>query len=132
MKPAASVVASLAAPTAGPLIVSVAGINVPVLALGLSITALVLARTVAPPPLRKLTRLQELALTLLLLIFLFVAVIGETPMLGNGKPLGPGMAVVWGCGLGFSGLLVVEIAGRWVSQKLRGAFGLRADKDGLL
>lgn len=128
MKPAA-VVASLAAPTAGPLIVSVAGINVPVLALCLSITALVLARTVAPPPLRKLTRMQEVALTLLLLIFLFVAVIGETPMLGNGTPMGPGMAVCWGAGLGFSGLLVVELAGRWVTQRLRSAFGLQNDKD---
>lgn len=131
MKPAASVVASLAAPTAGPAIVSVAGINVPVLALCLSIAALVLARTVAPPPLRKLTRMQEVALTLLLLIFLFVAVIGETPFLGNGKPMGPGMAVCWGCGLGFSGLLIVELAGRWVSEKMRSLFGISVDKDTL-
>lgn len=128
MKPAA-VVASLAAPTAGPLIVSVAGINVPVLALGLSIVALIMARAVAPPPLRKLTRLQEVALTLLLLIFLFVAVIGEAPVLGDGQPLRTGMAVAWGAGLGFSGLLVVELAGRWVTARLRAAFGLPHEKD---
>lgn len=126
MKPAA-IVANLAAPTVGPAIVSVFGINVPVLALGLSVTALVLARTVAPPPLRKLTRLQEVTLTLLLLIFLFVAVVGEAPLLGNGQPMGPGMAVCWGAGLGFSGLLAVEMVGRWVSEKLRAVLDKNKD-----
>ena len=40
-------------------------------------------------------------------------------IIGNGKPLGPGMAVVWGAGLGFSGLLVVELMGERVMAMLR-------------
>lgn len=38
--------------------------------------------------------------------------------------MGPGMAVVWGAGLGFSGLLVVELAGRWVTQRMRAFMGV--------
>lgn len=104
------------------------GIDIPVLALALSMTALVLARWVAPPPLRKLSKKEEVALTMLLIIFLFLAVTGHMPLIGNEKPLGPGMAVVWGAGLGFSGLLVVELMGDKVMAILRVAFGL-APKD---
>jgi hypothetical protein len=113
---------AVAAPTIGPAIVTVLGIDVPVLALTLSVAALVLARWIAPPPLRKLSRKEEAALTLLLLIFLFLAVTGHVPVIGKGVPLGPGMAVVWGAGLGFSGLLVVELMGERVMAMLRAAF----------
>jgi len=123
VKPAA-VVAALAAPSAGPAIVTIAGADVPVLALSLSLCALVLSRMVAPKSLRKLSRTQEIALTLLLLILLFTAVIGELPFIGDGKPLRVGMAVIWGIGLGFSGLLVIELMGNLVSEKIRQAFGL--------
>jgi hypothetical protein len=112
-----------AAPTLGPAIVSLFGIDIPVLALGLSITALLLARWIAPPPIRKLSREQQWALTFLLLIFLFLAVTGELPIVGDGTPMGPGMAVVWGAGLGFSGLLVIELMGHRVMKALEAMFG---------
>lgn len=118
-----SAVAAVTAPSIGPAVVTAFGIDVPVLALGLSMAALVLARWIAPPPLRKLTKKEEVALTMLLLIFLFLAVTGQVPLIGDGEPLGPGMAVVWGAGLGFSGLLVVELMGEKVMAMLRAAFG---------
>lgn len=103
------------------------GTQVPTLALCLSILALLLARWVAPPPLRRLSREQQFALTLLLLIFLFLAVTGEMPLVGTGQPLGPGMAVVWGAGLGFSGLFAVELMGERTRAMIRAALGIRDD-----
>lgn len=124
--------AVIVAPSLGPAVVSVFGQEVPVLALGLSIMALLLARWIAPPPLRKLTREQQVALTMLLLIFLFLAVTGNMPLIGTGKPLGVGMAVVWGAGLGFSGLFAVEIMGERVRAMLRAAFNIKAEDERLL
>lgn len=118
----------VAAPSIGPAIVTVFGQDVPVLALGMSIAALLLARWVAPPPLRKLTREQQVALTLLLLIFLFLAVTGNMPLVGSGQPLGVGMAVVWGAGLGFSGLFAVEMMGERVKAMLRAALNIKDDE----
>ena len=115
------------APTFGPAVITVFGTNIPVLALSLSIVALLLARSIAPPPLRHLTRTQQASLTLLLLIFLFLAVTGEMPLIGDGEPLGPGMAVVWGAGLGLSGLFAVELMGERVRSMLRAAFNLKDD-----
>lgn len=111
------------APSFGPAIVTLFGIDVPVLALSLSIAALLLARWIAPPPLRRLTREQQFALTVLLLIFLFLAVTGQVPLFGDGKPLGVGMAVVTGAGLGFSGLLVIELVGKRVLAMVDAMFG---------
>jgi hypothetical protein len=122
----------IAAPSVGPAIITIFGTEIPILALGLSIASLLLARWVAPPPLRKLTREQQWALTLLLLIFLFLAVTGEMPILGTGKPLGVGMAVVWGAGLGFSGLFAVEIMGERVRSMLRAAFNIKPEDERLL
>lgn len=104
------------------------GIDIPILALVLSVMALILARWIAPPPLRKLSKKEEAALTLLLIIFLFLAVTGQLPVVGGGKPLGPGMAVVWGAGLGFSGLLAVEMMGERFMAMLRAGLGLK-EKD---
>jgi hypothetical protein len=111
---------AVAAPSIGPAIVTVFGIHVPVMALALSVAGLILARVVAPPPLRKLTIVQEVCLTLLLLVVLFLIVTGE---IGSGSPLGPGFAAVWGIGLGFSGLLVIEFFGDRVIGMLRVMFG---------
>jgi hypothetical protein len=108
---------AVAAPSIGPAIVTVFGIHVPVMALALSVAGLILARVVAPPPLRKLTIVQEVCLTLLVL---FLIVTGE---IGSGSPLGPGFAAVWGIGLGFSGLLVIEFFGDRVIGMLRVMFG---------
>lgn len=114
--------AAVAAPTIGPAVVTLFGIDVPVLALGLSVGGLILARFIAPPPLRRLSVWQERALTALLLIILFLIVTGQFPGFG-GKPLGAGMAVIWGVGLGISGLLVVELFGERVMAALRAIAG---------
>lgn len=99
--------AAVVAPSIGPAVVTVFGQDVPVLALMLSCAGLLLARFIAPPPLRKLTKGQHAALTLLLLIVLFLVVVGAF----TGKPMSAGMAVVFGIGLGFSGLLAIEFLG---------------------
>lgn len=119
---------TVAAPSIGPAVVTVFGTDVPILALALSMASLLLARYIAPPPLRKLTRKQNVALTLLLLVFVFLIVTGQMPIVGDGHPVGVGMAVVWGAGLGLSGLVVVEIMGERVRAVLRAMFDLR-DKD---
>lgn len=111
---------AITAPSIGPAIVTIFGIDVPIMALCLSVAGLILARVVAPPPLRKLSRVQEVALTLLLLVVLFLIVTGQ---IGNGKPLGAGMAAVWGIGLGFSGLLAIEFFGARVIAMLHAMFG---------
>jgi hypothetical protein len=86
------------APAFGPAIVTFFGLDIPVLATGLSMLGLILARWIAPPPLRKLTGKQECALTALLLILLLLIVTGA---IGSGEPLGPGVATIWGIGLVF-------------------------------
>lgn len=111
-----SAAGAVVAPAIGPAIVTLFGVEVPVLAVALSIAGLLLARFIAPPPLRKLTRWQERALTLLLMILLFLIVTGQ---FGDGKPLGAGMAVIWGVGLGFSGLMVIEFFGGRVVAMLK-------------
>lgn len=116
------------APSLGPAIITIAGIDMPVLALVLSLIALILARLIAPPPLRKLNTKQEVALTGLLIIFLVLIVTGNLPLIGDGKPLDVGLAVIWGIGLGFSGLTIVELTGRRVLAMVRAAFGVENDE----
>lgn len=116
------------APSFGPAVVSLFGVEVPVLALGLSIAALLLARWIAPPPLRLLAKREQWMLTALLLIFLFLGVTGHLPLVAQEKPMGPGMAVVFGTGLGFSGLFVVEMAEKRVRAMIEAAFGTGGDK----
>lgn len=113
-------VVAIAAPSLGPAIVTIFGLEIHIAAMGMSIAGLLLARVIAPPPLRKLTRKQEIALTLLLLVVLVAIVTGK---LGTGTPLGVGMATVWGIGLGFSGLLAIEFFGQRVLAMLRVMFG---------
>jgi hypothetical protein len=117
--------AATAAPSLGPAVVTVLGTDVPILALFLSCGGLLLARVIAPPPLRKLSRLQHWSLTTLLLIVLFLIVTGQF----TGQPLEPGMAVVWGIGLGFSGLVVVELFADRVISMLKVLFGGTANAD---
>ncbi|HVJ03812.1 MAG TPA: hypothetical protein VM662_16665 [Sphingomonas sp.] len=111
-----------AAPAFGPAIVTIFGVNVPIVALGLSVVGLLLARFIAPPPLRKLSLWQERALTALLLILLFMLVTGQ---FGDGKPLGAGMAVMLGIGLGFSGLLIIEFFGERGVAAFKALFNIR-------
>jgi hypothetical protein len=120
MKHLAVAVAAAGAPSIGPAVVTLFGTQVPVLSFGLSLIGLLFARAIAPPPLRKLTRFQEVSLTVLLIGILFLIVTGE--LLGT-APLGPGMAFMWAVGLGFSGLMVIEFFGDRVMAMLRAAFG---------
>lgn len=116
-------IGAIVAPSIGPAIVTVFGQDVPILALGLSCAGLLLARMIAPPPLRKLSRVQHIALTALLLIILFLIVTGQF----GGGPLGAGMATAWGVGLGFSGLVAVEILAERVKAMLRALMGVSHD-----
>ncbi len=69
--------------------------------------------------------MQEIALTVLLSIILFLIVTGE---LFGTEPLGAGMAVIWGVALGFSGLLAVEFFGQRVLAMLAAAFNIRREE----
>lgn len=116
---AAKEAGAVVAPSFGPAIIQVFGVDIPILALSLAIVGLLLARKIAPPPARKLTKGQEIALTALLVIILFVIVTGQV----TGNPLGVGAAVVWSVGLGFSGLLVVEFFGSRTMKAIQALLG---------
>jgi hypothetical protein len=103
----------------GPAQVSLFGTEIPILPLALGFLGLILARTLAPPAVRRLTRVQQVALTALLAILLFLIVTGSF----TGVPLDAGMAVVWGIGLGFSGLLSIEFMGERCMAALRTMIG---------
>lgn len=115
---------AIAAPSIGPTVLVVFGLKLPIAALLLALVGLFLSRYIAPQSTRKLTVWQERALTALLAILLVIIVAGEFPLLGDGEPLGVGMATAWGVGLGTSGLLVVELIGARIMAGLRAAFGL--------
>lgn len=114
---------AVAAPAVGPAIITLFGQDVPVLALGLSVLGLLLARVIAPPPLRRLSRLQHAALTLLLLLILFLLVTGAL----TGSPMRPGMATMLGIGLGFSGLVAIEFFAERGLNAVRAFFGKGLD-----
>jgi len=115
--PKSTVVALMlvAAPSFGPAVVTLFGLEIPVLALVVSMLALLLARMIAPPSPRKLNWSANAALTTLLCVVLFLAVTGEI----TGAPLGVGVAVMWAIGLGFSGLLIVEMLANKVQDMVR-------------
>jgi hypothetical protein len=115
---ALAAVTAAATPSFGPAIVTIAGLDIPIMAFGLSVMGLMLARQVAPSARRKLTKFQEWCLTGLLAMLLFGIVTGQI----GGKQLGVGMGLVWGIGLGMSGLLVVEFFGEYVMTLLYAIF----------
>lgn len=110
---------AVAAPSFGPAVVTFFGLDVPVLAFALSLAGLVLARFIAPKTVRKLSFWQEVALTALLALVLFVIVTGAF----GSEHLSVGMAVIWGVGLGFSGLIAIEIIGDRVKAMLSAMMG---------
>lgn len=132
-----SALPALVAPSVGPAIVTIFGTDVPPLALVLSVAGLILARFIAPPPLRKLNRKQEMALTALLLIVLFLLITGQISVCNlqdmlvdvdcPAEPLGAGVATIWGIGLGFSGLLAIEFFGQRFMAAFRALFGHHGD-----
>lgn len=105
-----------ASPSIGPAVITVFGLNIPPMAFGLSMVGLLLARSIAPASRRKLTKNQELSLSTLLVLVLLMVVTGQFT---SGGPLSPGMSMVWGIGLGTSGLLCIEFFGTWVMDTLR-------------
>lgn len=113
-------IATAATPTIGPAIVTVVGLDIPVLAFALSFASLLLVRQFAPEPTRKLTRKQDWALTAVLAILLLLIVSGR---FGGGR-IGEGMAVTWGIGFGFSGLLIIDIIGQRIVNALRALIGV--------
>lgn len=96
--------------------------------MSLSLAGLLLARFIGPPPSRKLTRFQEIVVTLILMLILFLIVTGELPP--DSQPLGVGMAVAWGVGLGLSGLLALEFLGERAMAAIRAMFGMGGKPDG--
>ena len=114
-------IAVAAGPSFGPAVVTLFGIDVPVVAMTLSLVALILARQIARPSLRRLSKRQEFYLTVVLVIILFLVVtgqlFGEPPV-----PLGPGWAVVWAIGLGMSGILILEIFADYILGFIRTFF----------
>lgn len=119
-------VAAVTAPSIGPTILVVFGLKLPIAALVLALIGLFLSRYIAPKSTRKLTVWQERALTVLLALILVIIVAGEFPLLGDGEPLGVGMATAWGVGLGTSGLLFIELVGSRIMAGVRAAFGIPA------
>lgn len=116
---AAAATSIAVAPSFGPAVVTLLGLDIPIMALMLSVLGLVLARKVAPPSRRKLTPVQERCLTALLALLLLLIVTGQI----GGKRLGVGMGLIWGIGLGTSGLLVIEFFGEYVMNLLYAIFG---------
>lgn len=127
MTRSAEIATAIAAPSLGPTILVVFGLKLPIAALALSLVGLLLARYVKPRSASHLSPGQERALTLLLALILIVIVAGEFPWLGDGEPLGVGMATAWGIGLGTSGILAVDLIGGRIMRGLRAAFGEPAD-----
>lgn len=115
-KEAAGAVVAVASPSFGPAVLTIFGLDIPIMAFGLSMMALLLARSIAPASRRKLTRNQEIALSVLLVMVLLMVVTGQFT---DGEPMAAGMALVWGIGLGTSGLLCIEFFGSWVVDMLR-------------
>lgn len=105
----------LAAPALGPTVVKVLEVEIPVFSLVLSTIGLILARQLAPASVRKLNKRQEIVLTFLLLLLMFLIVTGQ---LWTDRPLEAGEATVLGIGLGWTGLLVLEIMGDRFSRAL--------------
>ena len=98
---------TVAAPSIGPAIVTVFGLDIPILPAVLAIAGLLLARMIAKPPQRKLSTMQEAAVTILLAIFLILLVSGSFGL----DPVGEGPAFGWGVGIGLSGLTFLELFG---------------------
>lgn len=120
MKGVPLALAATAAPSIGPSHITVAGIEIPIAAMVMATLGLLLARSIAPAPIRKLTPWQERALTGLLLLFLFSIVTGQF----TGMELGPNLSLMCGVGLGFTGLATIEFCGERTLAIMRTAFGL--------
>jgi hypothetical protein len=111
----------VAAPAIGPAVVTLFGEQIPLMAMALSLAGLVLARMVAPQPRVAISRIRGVALTVLLCVIDFAAVITLQP--------GAGMAVAAGVGLGFSGMLAVQFFGDRIKAVLSAMVGAGGPKE---
>ena len=103
------------APASGPVIVTILGLDIPVLSLSISMVGLLLARIVSlDDPNRKLTKLQDFAMTGILCIILFLIVTGQF----FGEPMSVGMAFSWAVGLGFSGIMILDIIANRIREMI--------------
>ena len=114
----------IVAPSIGPKVIVLLGLQIPIAAVALGLLGLFLSRYIAPKSTRRLTKGQEAALTALLSILLIIIIAGEFPFLGKGEPLGVGMATAWGVCLGTSGILFIEIVGARMMMGLRAVMGM--------
>jgi hypothetical protein len=114
------------ASAATPPVISAFGIDIPVAATALGMLSLLLVRYVKPnvpgaEP-STITPMQNRAVTAVLGILLFVIIAGELPIIAT-KPLEPGMAVIWGIGLGTTGIMAFDLIGEKIKSTLRRVFG---------
>ena len=105
-----------------PPVINAFGIEIPVAATAMGMLSLVLVRYVKPTVPSdnsdtSVTPMQNRAVTGVLAILLFVIIAGEVPFIET-DPLGLGMAVIWGIGLGTCGMLAIDLIGEKVKRML--------------
>jgi hypothetical protein len=118
IKPTAAVVG-----TVGPLLIDVAGYNIPALSMLMGLTSVVLVRIMfmARDFKNDLAFWYYNVSLTLLLIFIAFAIIAD-------RQLGPGMAVMVGTGIGGSGMVLVDILKDKVENMFSVLFG-KGDKE---
>jgi hypothetical protein len=106
---------AVAAPVAGPTVISLLGYDLPILSAVFAVLGVVLSLALAPPPARRLSRVQKWALRIVLVLITLALVIYDqkSPLISLG----------WAIGLGFSGYTVIELLGAMIPEKLRSVFG---------
>lgn len=101
MSQAANRLEAAAAAASGPVMINVLGYDVPVLAAILSMAGVILASLIAPPPSRKLTQFQTIALVLLLCILVLGLVIANPT-----RSLL--VSTCWAIAIGYAGLPIIQ------------------------
>lgn len=92
---------TLAAPAVGPVVISLLGYDVPILAAALSLIGVVLASLIAPPPPRALNNVQHVALVGLLCIITLALVISDPAR-------NLIVSTCWAIGIGYTGLPIIH------------------------
>ncbi len=101
MSSAANRMEAAAAAASGPVMINILGYNVPALAALLSIAGVILASMIAPPPTRRLSRVQKGALVALLCIFVLGLLISDP----NRSLI---VSTCWAIGVGYAGLPIIQ------------------------
>lgn len=106
-------------PAWGPPVVAIAGANIPVASMILSLIGLMMARGVSGA--REGKSPGGWYLTGTLAVLLVGAVIERQP--------GPGMAIAWGVGIGASGIVIYDLVRDWFVDKVRKLTGREGPSD---